>query len=84
MLAAASSSQAVLAEAERRKAEADQALGQTEQRLAALRNSRAVIEANLNPAELFNAAYRFAVAQPEVQGYIKDAGKALHIANRLT
>jgi phospholipase C len=79
VLAAASSSQAVLADAERRKAEAVEALQLTEQRLSALQSNKAAIEASLESSELFNAAYRFAIDQPEVQKYIKDAGKALHL-----
>ena len=79
VLAAASSSRAVLVEAEKKKAEADEALSQNQQRLTALQNSRDVIEASLDPLDLFSSAYRFAIGQPEVQEYIKCAGKELHI-----
>ena len=79
MLAAASSSQTVMAEAERKKSEAVAALRETELRLAALESDKAVIEASLQPAELFKAAYQFAIEEPKVQGYIEQAGKALHV-----
>lgn len=79
VIAAASSSLTVLADAERKKREADEVLRQTEERLAALQNSKASIEASLSPFELLNDACRFAITQPEVQGYIENAGKELNV-----
>lgn len=79
VLAAASSSQTVLTEAERRKTEAVEALRSNEQRLQALKSDQAAIEASLDPMEVFNAAYKFAVAQPQVQQYVKSASEALHV-----
>lgn len=79
VLAATSSSHAVLAEAEQKKAEADEALRKVEEQLAALSDSKAEIESRLDPAAIFNSAYRFAISQPDVQEYIRSAGKELHV-----
>jgi phospholipase C len=79
VLAAASSSLTILAEAERKKAEADELLRRAEERLTALQGNRAAVEVRLEPFELFKAAYRFAISQPDVQGYIKSAARELHV-----
>ncbi len=81
ILAAASSSQAGLAEAERRKAQADEALRNIEERMAALQNSQAEVEASLEPRELLDAAYHFAINQPDVQKNIELAGAEMNLAN---
>jgi hypothetical protein len=80
VLAAASSSQAVLAEAERKKAAAEEELKQKQQQLETLQRSENTIEASLSPKELFEQAYRFAIAQEEVRKPLEEAAKTLHLA----
>lgn len=80
VLAAASSSQEVLVEAEKRKEKAEEQLKQLEDRVTKLKESESALETKLNPRELLVQAARFAVEQEEVQNYIGNAAKQLHIA----
>ena len=77
VLAAASSSQTVLEEAERKKNEAERELSQVEENLAKLKDTEAGVEASLRPRELLAQAYRFAIEQDEVQANIASAAKEL-------
>src|SRR5713226_5011978 len=79
VLAAASSSQAVLAEAEKKRTEAEQELKQTEERLAALQKSEAELESNLDPSEILKQALRFAMQDDHVQKDLDGAARALRI-----
>jgi hypothetical protein len=79
VLAAASSSEAVLTEAERKKREAEAELAQSEERLASLRHAKGSIEEKMSPADLLRRVSRFALDQPEVQHELGAAAKALHL-----
>jgi hypothetical protein len=79
-LAAASSAQTVLEEAERKRSRAEERLKQTEQRLASAQREAASIEANLSPLDLLEQAYRFAIEQEAVQKNLDAAAKELNIS----
>jgi hypothetical protein len=79
VLAATSSSQTVLVEAEQKKDRAEKELKQTENRLQELQQSQADVEASLSPRELFHQASRFALAQEEVRQNLDEAAKQLHL-----
>jgi len=79
VLAAASSSQEVLAEAEKKRAEAERELKQTEERLVAVQKSEADLEATLDPGEILRQALRFAMQDDQVQKHLDAAARALHI-----
>ncbi|HEX3103749.1 MAG TPA: P-loop NTPase fold protein [Terriglobales bacterium] len=79
VLAATSSSQTVLVEAEQKKDRAEKELKQTENRLQELQQSQADVEASLSPRELFQQASRFALAQEEVRQNLDEAAKQLHV-----
>jgi hypothetical protein len=79
-LAAASSSQDVLLDAEKRRDKAEQELKESEERLARLERNEDSIEAQLAPRELLTQAARFALDNEQVQGFIQDAATQLHVA----
>jgi hypothetical protein len=80
VLAAASSSQSVLDEAERKKTEAEAELKQTEEKLAALQKSEASIEAELTTGEVLKQALGFAMQDKKMKEYIDDVKNTLQIS----
>jgi hypothetical protein len=78
-LAAASSSQAVLHEAERKKVEAEEELKQTEERLADLQRSKSHLEAELTKGELIKGVVGFAIEDQDVKRSIDEVKKTLGI-----
>jgi hypothetical protein len=79
VLAAASSSEAVLTEAEGKKREAEAELAQSEERLASLRQTKGSIEARMSAVDMLRQASLFALGRPEVQDQLGAAAKALHL-----
>jgi len=78
-LAATSSSEAILAEAERKKAVAEEELKRTEERLANLQKSEAAIESALTPGEILKQALGFAMQDKEMKKYVGQISQALRI-----
>lgn len=79
ILAAASSSQTIFKEAEKKKNEAEAEFKRTEERVTELQKSDAAIEASLEPHELLVHAVRFAIHEDKVKEPLTEAAKALHI-----
>jgi hypothetical protein len=79
VLAAASSSEAILEEAERKKASAEQELKQTEERLANLQRSEAAIESSLTPGEILKQTLDFAMRDEKMKEYVGAISKTLRI-----
>src|ERR1700687_2100219 len=79
-LTAASSSEVVLTEAERKRCKAEVELADSEQRLALLRQKESGIEAKLSPVEGLQTAYRLQLGQEGVQQHLDAAVKELHIS----
>ena len=79
VLAAASSSEAVLAEAERKKQEAEKELKQTEEKLSTLQKSEAEIESALMPSEILRQALSFAMQDKKMQAYVAQITQTLRI-----
>ena len=79
VMAAASSSQAVLDEAERKKEQAEMELKQTEANLAALQQSEATIEAQLTSGEILKQAFSFAMQNEKMKEYVGKVSETLNI-----
>ncbi|MFL6314111.1 MAG: P-loop NTPase fold protein [Terriglobales bacterium] len=77
VLAATSSEQTVLFEAEKKRDHAERELKQTEDRLQELQQSKADVEANLSSREFWNQAYEF--AKEEASKDLDQAAKQLHV-----
>jgi hypothetical protein len=79
VLAAASTSEAILAEAERKKAAAEKELNQTEERLASLQRSEAAIENALTPGEILRQALGSAMQDEKMKEYVGEITQTLRI-----
>ena len=81
LLAATSHLRGVREKAEQRKAEANAALRESEQRLASLAGEEQKIVAQLGAKQLAKAAYRFVAGQKETAKAIDEAAKKLGISD---